>query len=522
MIFELLSSFAFILFIVIYFIQKKQWQNLPPSPTALPIIGHLHLLRPLIHHSFRDISSRYGPLIYLKLGSVPCVVASTPELAKEFLKTHELTFSARKRSIAIDHLTYNSSFAFSPYGPYWRFIKKISAFELLGNRMLNQFLPIRRKELLHFLQGFYAKSKAGESVNVTHELVKLSNNIISQMMLSMSSCETESEAEIARTVIREVTQIFGEFNVSDFIWFCKNIDFQGFRKRIDHTFNKYDGLLEKLITEREKQRKKNKSDGVKHEAMNFLDIMLDVMEDETAEMKLTRDHIKALLLDFLTAATDTTAVTLEWALAELINQPQVLAKAREEINRVIGNERIVQESDNPNLPYIQAILKETFRLHPPIPMVARKSIQDCKISGYKIPANCLLFVNMWSIGRDPKYWKNPLQFEPERFLQSSKEDSLTSCIDIRGQHYQLLPFGTGRRSCPGIALAMQELPTTLAAMIQCFDWKVINPPGMKNNGDGNVVDMTERPGLTAPRVHDLVCTPVPLLPNLIDPSCENY
>ncbi|XP_050204418.1 cytochrome P450 93B2-like [Mercurialis annua] len=494
MILEFLSLFA-AFFFVIFFI-KKQWQNLPPSPIALPIIGHLHLLGPLIHQSFRDISLRYGPLFHLKLGSVSCIVASTPELAQEFLKTHELTFSSRKHSIAIANLTYNSSFAFSPYGPYWRFIKKISTFELLGNRMMNQFLPVRTKELHNFLYGFYEKSKVGENVNVTEELIKFSNNVISQMMLGVRSSDSDSEAETVRFVIREVTQIFGEFNVSDFIWLFKNINFQGFRKRVDDIFIKYDGLLERLITEREKQRNKNE---IKHQSFDFLDVMLDFMEDENAEIKLTRDHIKALFLDFFTAATDTTAITLEWALAELIKNPQVLEKARDEINRVVGNKRIVQESDNSNLHYIQAILKETFRLHPPIPMLARKSIQDCHINGYKIPANSLLFVNIWAIGRDSKYWKNPLSFEPERFLNSRK-------FDLRGQNYELLPFGSGRRSCPGIGLAMAELPTTLAAMIQCFDWTVLNPP-----------DMTERPGLTAPRMHDLVCNPVALIPCVLDP-----
>ncbi|KAF2283396.1 hypothetical protein GH714_003889 [Hevea brasiliensis] len=285
---------------------------------ALPIIGHLHLLGPLIHHSFREISSRYGPLIYLRLGSISVVVASAPELAKELLKTHELTFSSRKHSIAIDHLTYNSSFAFAPYGPYWKFIKKISTFELLGNRMLTKFLPIRKQELHHFLGGFYSKSKVGESVNITQELTKLSNNIISQMMLSMRSSDTDSEAETCRVFERELMIYIAS-----------------------------DGLLEKLITSREELRKQNRINGAVHEAQDFLDIMLDVMEDENAEIRLTRNHIKALFLDFFTAATDTTAIAIEWALAELINQPEVLEKAREEINRVVGNGRMLRSQTTP-------------------------------------------------------------------------------------------------------------------------------------------------------------------------------
>uniref|UniRef100_A0A2P2MXW9 Uncharacterized protein n=1 Tax=Rhizophora mucronata TaxID=61149 RepID=A0A2P2MXW9_RHIMU len=161
--------------------------KLPPGPTALPIIGHLHLLGPLIHQSFKDLSSRYGPLIHVRLGSLSCVVASTPELAKDLLRAHDLTFSARNSSLAINRLTYNSSFAFAPYGPYWKYVKKLNTIELLSNRMLGKLLPVRTLELHHFPGVLYNKSKLGQSVNLTQELLKLSNNIISQMMLGIRS-----------------------------------------------------------------------------------------------------------------------------------------------------------------------------------------------------------------------------------------------------------------------------------------------------------------------------------------------
>ncbi|KAJ6974415.1 cytochrome P450 93B2 [Populus alba] len=506
MMFELVIAGFAILLVTVFILTNKGHGSLPPGPMPLPIIGHLHLLQPLIHRSFRDFCSCYGPLIYLRLGSVPCVVASTPELARELLKTNDLTFSSRKHSLAIDHLTYSSSFAFAPYGPYWRFIKKLSTFEFLGNRALNQFLPVRRKELRQFIGVLHDKSKVCESVNVTKELLNLSSNIISQIILSLRCSGTDNEAEGVRTLVREVTQIFGEFNVSDFIWFCRNLDFQGYRKKFEDVHRRYDALLENIITNREIERKKS---GGKYKVKDLLDMMLDALEDKSSEVELTREHIKALVLDFITAATDTTAAATEWALAELINNPKVLEKARQEVDTVVGNKRLVEESDSPNLPYIQAIIKETFRLHPPIPMIARKSIQESKINGYTIPKNTLLFVNIWSIGRDSRYWKNPLEFEPERFLKSEGDTvQSTASMDIKGQHYELLPFGTGRRSCPGIALALLELPVTLAAMIQCFDWKVADLDGVKVKGNA-LVDMTERPGLTAPRFHDLVCAPEP-------------
>ncbi|XWS28890.1 hypothetical protein CRYUN_Cryun25bG0110600 [Craigia yunnanensis] len=511
-----------ILFILIslalFFLRNRARLRLPPNPPGWPIIGHLHLiLGTLPHQTFHNLSSRYGPLIYLRLGSIPAIVASNPELAKEFLMTNELSFSTRKRSIAVDQLTYKASYAFAHYGPYSKFIKRLSTSELVGSRMINQFLPIRTKELQYFLQLLLSKSKVGQSVNVSQELLKLTNNTISQMMLSIRCSGTDSQADEAKNLVREVTELFGEFNSSDFIWFCKNLDLQRFRKKIDHIHRRYDGLLEKIISDRELRRKQrieektnDQGDG-EDEIRDFLDIMLDVLEDENSEIRLTRDNIKAVVLDFLTAATDTTAGGIEWALAELMNHPKVLEKARQEIEKVVGTNRIVQESDTANLPYIQAVIKETLRLHPPIPVVSRKSVEACKINGYDIPANAIVFVNVWSIGRDPEYWKDPLEFRPERFLPRNGTDE-ASLIDVKGQHFQLLPFGSGRRGCLGISLAMQELHTAVAATIQCFDFKVVTPDGVKSSGE-NVVDMTERNGLTAPRAHDLVCIPVPRLIN---------
>ncbi|XP_007020074.2 PREDICTED: licodione synthase [Theobroma cacao] len=509
-----LLSYA-ILFIASFLIVKtiiynKSRPKLPPGPIALPIIGHLHHLGPFLHQTFHKLSSRYGPLIYLRLGSVGCVVASNPELAKEFLKTYELTFANRKQTAAINHLTYNSSFAFAPYGPYWKFIKKLSTNKVLGNRTLSQFLPVRTKELHHFMEFLLEKSKAGESVNVTQELLKLTSNIISEMMLSMKCSGSGNSTDGVQTIVREVTEIFGEFSISDIIWFCKNWDLQGFRRRFEDIHRRYDALLERIIRDREEVRKSKKKgrnecyqgDNV-DEVKDFLDMMLDVLENDNSEMQLTRNHIKACIMDFLTAATDTAAIALEWALAELINHPDVLKIAQEEIDQVVGKSRLVEESDNPRLLYIHAIIKETFRLHPPIPMINRKSVQSCQIMGYTIPADSLLFVNIWAIGRDPNVWADPLKFQPERFLTSNEGDNNSGPIDVRGLHYQLLPFGAGRRRCPGTSLAMQALPTTLAAMIQCFHWK---PAATSKIGDG--VDMSERPGLTAPRAKCLECVPI--------------
>jgi len=188
-------------------------------------------------------------------------------------------------------------------------------------------------------------------------------------------------------------------------------------------------------------------------------------------------------------------------MAELMNHPHVLEKARLEIDAVVGKSRIVEESDIKNLPYLQAIVKETFRLHPAGPLLFRESSRSVVVCGYNIPANTRLFINVWAIGRDPNQWKNPLEFRPERFIDEGGNGH--GELDVRGQSFHLLPFGTGRRRCPGISLALQILHVNLAAIIQCFQLKV--------NGGNDKVDMEEKSGLTLPRAHPLICVPIPRL-----------
>ncbi|CAK8576015.1 unnamed protein product [Lathyrus sativus] len=491
--FFLSSLFCYLLFRQ-YFNRHK---NLPPSPPfKLPIIGHMHLLGPLLHQTLHNFSLKYGPLFSLNFGSVLCIVASSPHFAKQLLQNNELSFNYRIQTTAIKRLTYDSSLAFAPYGDYWRFIKKLSMNELLGSRSINNFQHLRAKETQNFMTLLANKAKTCETVNITEELLKLTNNVISKMMLG--------EVEEAREVVRGVTEIFGEFNVSDFIWLFKKVDFQGFGKRIEDLFLKFDTLVERIICKREETRKKNKGQNSNGQARDFLDILLDFVENQTSDVKIQRVHIKALTMDFFTAGTDTTAISTEWALVELMKNPSLLQQAREEIESIVGKNRVVEESDVPNLPYLQAIIKETFRLHPPVAMVTRCCVSECKVENYVIPENSLLFVNVWSMGRNPEIWKNPLEFRPERFLKDGEGDS----VDVRGQHFQLLPFGSGRRMCPGVSLAMQEIPALLGCIIQCFDFKVVDNKTGEILNDVGDMDVDERPGLTAPRAHDLLCVPV--------------
>ncbi|XVE96052.1 hypothetical protein REPUB_Repub02eG0188000 [Reevesia pubescens] len=222
-------------------------------------------------------------------------------------------------------------------------------------------------------------------------------------------------------------------------------------------------------------------------------------------MKMRAQSFPSIFLgeNLFGAGTDTSSTTMRWGLAELINNPTVMEKARKEIDSVVGKNRILEESDIANLPYLrlQAVVKETLRLHPTGPFIVRESTKACVIAGYEIPADTRLYVNVWSLGRNSKQWRNHLEFRPERFLNSEEWQGKSQCLDVMGQDFNLLPFGSGRRSCPGAALALSIVSTVLGCIIQCFDWKLANDRS-------GTVDMEERNGMTLLRANHLVCFPV--------------
>ncbi|GJR32290.1 cytochrome P450 93A3-like protein [Tanacetum coccineum] len=479
------------LFIRAFLKSTRSKPHLPPSPFAIPIIGHLHLFAPIPHQAFHRLSFRYGPVFRLLMGSVPCVVVGSPDAAKEFLKTYENSFLDRPYNSATSQMTYGSKdFAFAQYGSYWKFMKKIVMSQLLNGTTIDLLLPVRQDEINRFVKFLSQNSNVGKALDLNAELVKVTNNLISRVLLGKRCSEEEGEAGDIKKLIFEITETMGSFNLSDNIWLFKNLDLQGFRKRVKDIHRRFDALVERIIKEHEDERKQRRGS----QGKDLLSILLDITEAENMDIDLTRENIKAFILNIFVAGTDNVAITTEWALAELINHPNIMKKAKEEIDQVVGKKRLLQESDVPNLPYLQAIIKETLRLHPPVPMIPRKSTEDRIAAGFHIPANTTIFINVWALGRDPNTWENPLEFRPERFEEKQ--------IDVRGQHYGLLPFGSGRRMCPGTSLGLQMIHATFGAMIQCFEWKA------GTNGNLTSVDMDEGLGLNLPRANPLVCIPV--------------
>ncbi|CAI9118942.1 OLC1v1020576C1 [Oldenlandia corymbosa var. corymbosa] len=379
--------------------------------------------------------------------------------------------------------------------------------ELLSINTLYLLHPIRRDEITRFVDLLAQSAGASKAVDVSSELVAVTYNIISRMTIG-KRCGNDDGDDEARDImkcVQEMSKIRGKFNACDYIWFLKKLDLQGYNKRIGDVRKRFDNRIEKIIEEHQEERMKWKQSKVVGEGetvKDLLDILLDLSGDKSSHtIKLTKDNIKAFLLNLFAAGVAASAVTIEWALAELINRPDIMKKATQEIDSVIGNDkRLVDESDLQNLPYLQAVVKETLRLYPAATLIKRQSSEDCEIGGYHIPAKTRLFVNVLAIGRDPDYWENPLQFCPERFLHDNQGNGVAAPVDVKGQHFQCLPFGSGRRGCPATSLALQIVQNCLAVMIQRFEWKV--------EGNNGKVDMEEGNDTTLHRANPLICFPV--------------
>jgi len=344
-------------------------------------------------------------------------------------------------------------------------------------------------------------------VDLTRELIRLANTSVIRMV---ASTVPGSVADEAQELVKAVAELVGAFNVDDYIALCRGWDLQGLRRRAAAVHRRFDALLEEILRHKEEAREARRlldADGDDHmkakattHKEDLLDILMDKAEDKTAEVKLTRDNIKAFIIDVVTAGSDTSAAMVEWMLAELMNHPEALRKVVAEIDAVVGGGRIAGEADLPQLPYLMAAYKETLRLHPAAPIAHRQSSEAMVVRGFTVPPQTAVFINIWAIGRDPASWEEPLAFRPERFMPGGAAEGL----EPRGQQFQFMPFGSGRRGCPGMGLALQSVPAVLAALVQCFDWTA--------GGDGHqLIDMDESDGLVCARKQPLLLRPTPRL-----------
>ncbi|XP_021720167.1 cytochrome P450 71A3-like [Chenopodium quinoa] len=489
----LLPSLFFIIFLYKWLsTNSSNFQHLPPSPPKLPILGHLHRLGVHPHRSLRALSDQYGELMLIYLGKKPTLIVSSAKAAKEIMKSHDVVFSNRPKSSINDKLLYNSmDIAASPYGEYWRQMKSIFVLQLLSNRRVRSFRGIRDEETALFMQKIQQNNAS--VVNLSDMFVVFTNDVVCRVAFGRKYGENIDFKE----VLKEFVELLGAFDVGDFIpWLAWVNRFNGMNKRLDKVAKGFDLILENILKEHLDRLSGNYNVN-NNETKDFVDVLLEIQKENSAGFSLERESIKALILDAFAAGTDTNYTLLEWAMTELLRNPRVMEELQKEV-RGIGYKDHITEDDLEKMKYLEAVIKETLRLHPPIPLlVPREATQDVRINGYEIAARTLVFVNVWAIQRDPITWQEPEEFRPDRFLHSS--------IDFKGQDFELIPFGGGRRICPGISFTIANIKLVLANLVHKFDWKL--PAGVK----GETMDMSESTGLTIHRKPPLLAVASPHL-----------
>ncbi|XVF03641.1 hypothetical protein REPUB_Repub05bG0010600 [Reevesia pubescens] len=455
--FQVLFTFLLVFLMIFKSLKKSKAnespKNLPPAPWKLPLIGHLHLLIfCLPHHRLRELAKKHGSLMHLKLGELSHIVVSSPEVAKEVMKTHDINFANRPFSLVGEIIMYNyTDISLAPYGGYWRQLRKICTMELLSAKRVQSFRAIREEQVSNLIRTI--SSSTGLTINLGEMLCNLSYSIVLETAFA-GRCK-QHEAFVS--IMGKILEAAGGFSISDLFPSIKLLHLiSGMRAKLEKLHQDVDEILESIIEEHRvgNRNQKNRDDVTD----DLVDVLLNLQDHGGLEFPLTNDNIKAVILDVLIGGTDTASNTVEWAMSEMMKNPRTLEKAQTEVRQVFARTGDVNESDLHELKYMKLVIKETLRLHPPVPLlVPKENVERCEINGYEIPAKFKVIVNAWAIGRDPNYWNEAERFNPERFLDSS--------IDYKGSNFEFIPFGAGRRMCPGMSFGMAIVELSLANLL---------------------------------------------------------
>ncbi|KAL2519997.1 Cytochrome [Forsythia ovata] len=443
----IVALFCFLVFIVFlckgfYNAASRTRKTLPPSPPRFPVIGNLHQLGLHPHRSLQSLSKQYGPLLLLNLGSVPTLVVSSADAAREVMKDHDLIFSN----------------------------------QLLSNKRVQSFRRVREEETTLMVEKIRQLGSSSSSINLSEVLVSLSNDIVCRVALGRKYGIGE-EGEKFKWLLKELGDLLGTFCVGDYIpWLAWIRKFNGLDARVEKVAKAFDGFLEGIVEEH-RDRTSDEAGG-----SDFVHLLLEIQAKNRADFRLENDVIKAIILNVFAGGTDTTYTALEWTMAELLRHREIQEKLQNEVRRVAGRKLDITEDDLEKMPYLRAVIKESLRLHPPLPLlIRRESTQSVKLMGYDIAAGTQVLVNAWVIGRDPSLWENPEEFHPERFFETN--------IDFKGLNFELIPFGAGRRGCPAITFATAVNELALAKLVHKFNF------ALPNGGKESDMDMTEGTGI---------------------------
>ncbi|KAL2896089.1 Isoflavone 2'-hydroxylase [Bienertia sinuspersici] len=500
------------IFLVTYLIIKhtitrsKYNKKLPPSPfLCFPIIGHLYLFKKPLHRSLARLAKQYGPALYLKMGVRPVLLLSSPSTVEECLVKSDL-FVDRPRLLPGKHGGNNyTNMAWSPYGDHWKNLRRIAAVEILSPQRLQILSGIRAEVARSFVRRtIKGSAENGGIVEMKSAIFGLTLDNMMRMLMGKSNYDdTNEDTETSRRTKRFQQIVEGSFRVSgvnnleDFLPILKWFRFflgspEDFMRKLTKDKNEF---MQGLMKEHRQLEKEGKlSDGRKRAMIH---VLLSLQKEDPEYY--SDEMIGSLILALFQGGTDTSAATVEWVLSLLLNNPDILTKAQDEIDASIGHNRLVEESDKNNLPYIQCIVHETLRMYPTGPLgLPRESRGDCQVGGYHVPKGSMLIYNIWAIQNDPNIWPEPRKFKPERF----------EGVEGTRLGYKYMPFGTGKRICPGEHLASKVVWLAVAILIQCFEWERVGE---------DLVDMGETGGVSLTKLEPLrvKCRPRSCMMNVL-------
>lgn len=481
----------------------------------MPLLGNLHQLGSLPHRSLRELARRHGPVMLLRLGSVPTLVVSSADAAREVMKARDADCCSRPDTPGARRLSYgHKDVAFAPYTDYWRQMRKLFVVELLSARRVRAADHAREAEVDKLIARL--SSARGKPVQLEDHVFALMDGVIGTVAFgNIYGAEQFAHRNHFHDVLDEALSAKAGFSAEDYYPNAAGrlVDrLTGAAARRERVFRDLDAFFDTIID----QHLVDPSSSPPSSATttpDLIDVFVDLMEESRHQpqvhgsLRFTRDHIKGLLSNVFTAGVDTSSVTMVWAMAELIRRPAMLRKAQEEVRSVVGGDRErVHPDDVPKLMYLKAVVKETLRLHPAAPLLLpRETMRHVSVCGYDVPAKTRVLVNAWAIGRDPRSWgPRPEDFDPGRFEDGGGD------VGFNGTHFELIPFGAGRRMCPGIAMGVATMEFTLANLLYCFDWELPEGVGVED------VSMEEAGSLT---VHKK--TPLLLVPTRYKANCQS-
>ncbi|RDX58127.1 hypothetical protein CR513_62579, partial [Mucuna pruriens] len=472
--------------------QMKDKRRHPPGPPGFPVIGNLHMLGKLPHRRLERLSKKYGGIMSVRLGQVRTIVISSSLGAEQFLKINDAIFTTRPRLEAAKYFSYEwKGLAFAEYGAYWRNMRKMCTLHLLSMSKVQSFAPLRMTVLELAVKSLQKAAMVGQVVDLSNVVHHVVEDIVYKMVVG---CSKHSEFDLVGLIQNEINLV-ASFNLADYVPCLQPFDLQGLKRRFKKVSKAIDEVLEKIIKEHEH----NSNVQSERYHKDFIDILLSLMHqpinpyDEQNHV-IDKTNIKAILLDMIGGAFETSVIVVEWALSELLRHPRVMKNLQHELDNVVGRNKLVEENDLAKLSYLDIVIKETLRLYPPGPLVPRESTEDAMIQGYFIEKKTRIIINLWAIGRDSKIWSDNAEvFYPERFINNN--------FDFRGYDFQFIPFGYGRRGCPGIHLGLATVKLVVAQLVHCFSWKL---PGLMVPAD---LDMNEKFGLSMPRAKHLLAMP---------------